>query len=265
MPDTKFWSLKKGEDATDIYIMTEIANVESWWFDVETPRMFKADLAGVRGELRVWLDSPGGDVFAGTAIYDMLREYSASGRGKTVAMVSMAASAASLIAMACDEIRISVVGTIMIHEPWSTTSGRAAQLRATADVLEGIRDAQIRAYAKRTGQTEAKIMELMQGSDGEGTYMNAMQAVELGFADAIMHGDKVSGEEEIKALITGMTGGLEQDMTRLRIASAIRRSDARIDACIEQKAREAAEESSRRNEAREKLMRALLTTYNEEE
>ena len=186
----EFWSFQERENYTNLYILDEIASKESWWVDTVTPQNFRRQLFGVNGELHIWINSPGGDAFAGAAIYDMIREYSRSGRGKTVAMISMAASAASIIAMACDEIRISVLGTIMIHEPWSQTAGPAREHIATAQILENIRTGQINAYAQRTGQSPEKILELMNGGDGNGTYMNANMAIELGFADSIIDGEE---------------------------------------------------------------------------
>lgn len=207
--------VRSGE-RTDLYLLDEIAGRESWFSDAVTPKAFKQDLDRARGTLYLWLDSPGGDAFAGAAIYDMLREYSASGRGRVVAMVSLAASAASVIAMAADEIRISVLGTIMIHEPWSQPTGKASELRAVADVLDTVREAQVDAYARRTGRTRKQIMELLEGPDGNGTYMNATTAIELGFADGLMH---ENGADEAAA---------QRAMARARIAGSRKREDARL-------------------------------------
>ena len=195
----QFWSFASAADGRrELYLTNEISGQECWWSDVVTPNEFRAQLMSGRGEVRVWIDSPGGDAFAGAAIYQMLREYSRIDGNHTVAMVTLAASAASLVAMACDVIRISLLGTVMIHEPWSVVAGKAIEHRATAEVLENIRQAQIRAYSERTGQSEEKILELMQGTDGNGTYMNAHQAVELGFADAII--DAEGGEMNAMAM-----------------------------------------------------------------
>lgn len=223
----KFWSFARNatEKRTDLYILDEIAARESWWSDTVTPKAFKRDLDRAEGTLYVWLDSPGGDAFAGSMIHDMLREYSASGRGKVIAMVSLAASAASVIAMAADEIRISVVGTIMIHEPWSQPAGRSSVLRAVADVLDNVRDGQVDAYARRTGQSREKILELLVGSDGNGTYMNARQAIEWGFADAIMH-EYGEGEDTRPSAFL-------RSVTELKIASCMERNEARLRAMVE--------------------------------
>lgn len=218
----KFWSMavRSAEKRTDLYILDEIAEQQSWWGDEVTPKMFKRDIDRAEGTLYVWLDSPGGDVFAGTTIHDMLREYSASGRGRVIAMVSLAASAASIVAMAADEIRISLLGTIMIHEPWSRPQGKSAVLRAVADVLDTVRDAQVEAYTRRTGQTREKIMELLNGPDGNGTYMNARQAIELGFADSIMHEEDGEDDRQPTAMM--------RSITEVRIASSLERNDERI-------------------------------------
>ena len=160
-----------------------------------TPEEFRQQLNACSGDIDLYLDSPGGDAFAGNAIYDALRQYSAQGRGRITAKVSLAASAASVIAMAADEIQISIVGTIMIHDPWSALHGNADQLRATANILDEIRDGQIQAYMRKTGRTRDEILTLIRG---DGTYMNARTAMELGFADSIMHAE--DGDSWVQAL-----------------------------------------------------------------
>ena len=202
--DLIFWSFstKSAEQPVNrLYVCDEIARYQSWFGDEATPSYFRYQLSKCQGDIEVMIDSPGGDAFAGNAIYDMLREYSASGKGRIVAKVSLAASAASIIAMAADEIQISVVGTIMIHNPWSMMQGNAKQLRATADVLDEIREGQIRAYMQKTGLSYEKIVGLMDG-EGDGTYMNAKTAMELGFADKIINeGDEGWVSDVAKAKI----------------------------------------------------------------
>lgn len=223
----KFWNLavKAADQRTDLYVLDAIASRRSWFGDEVTPQAFKRDLDRAQGTLYVWLDSPGGDAFAGSAIYDMLREYSASGRGKVVAMVSLAASAASIIAMAADEIRVSVLGTIMIHRPWSRPQGNSAVLRAVADALDTVCEAQVAAYVKRTGQSREKIDALLVGADGNGTYMNARQAIELGFADGLMHEDGADEGAKPSAWM--------QSLTEMRIASCLEQDEARMKAIAE--------------------------------
>ena len=251
MPVKEFWSFRAQQDHTDLYLLGEIANQESWWGDEITPQEFRRQLSGVRGELHVWLDSPGGDAFAGNAIYDMLREYSSSGRGKTVAMVSLAASAASIIAMACDEIRISILGTIMIHEPWSVTAGPAREHIATAQVLETIRDAQIDAYAKRTGHTREEIVALMAGPDGNGTYMNANMALEQHFADSIIDGE--NGSDAAR---------LATSLQNRRVQSALRNAAENLEIAAKNHPEEPAPDNGPELvDARSELLRTCLKTY----
>lgn len=251
MPERDFWSLVVGQDHCDLYLENEISSRESWWDDVDTPQRFRAQLNMARGELHIWLNSPGGDAFAGNAIYDMIREYSSSGRGKTVAMVSLAASAASIIAMACDEIRISILGTIMIHEPWSVTAGPAREHIATAQVLETIRDAQIEAYVKRSGQTREKVLALLQGPDGNGTYMNANMAVELGFADSIIDGE--NGSDAAR---------LATSLQSRRIQSALRNAAENLEAAAKNHPEEPAPDNGPELvDARSELLRTCLKTY----
>lgn len=248
----EFWSFQQQDSITNLYILDEIASAESWWVDTVTPQSFRRQLFGMNGELHIWINSPGGDAFAGAAIYDMIREYSRSGLGKTVAMVSTAASAASIIAMACDEIRISVLGTIMIHEPWSQTAGPAREHIATAQVLETIRNGQIDAYAKRTGQSREKILELMNGSDGNGTYMNANMAIELGFADSIIDGEEGGDAKRFASSLRDM-----------RIQSAMRNAADLLTAAAQAHAKPGSGEAEEtaRIDARMELLRSVAKSY----
>jgi len=193
-----FWSFQNNSNSSgrNLWILTEIAARESWWSDVLTPKRFIRDLNSSSGDLTVWIDSPGGDAFAGAAIYEALRSYSTSGRGKVyVNIIGLAASAAGLIAMAGDEVRISLVGTFMLHDPWSGVQGNAKRLRATADVLDEIREGQIRAYMRKSGKTHNEVLALI---EDQGTYMNAQTAIKNGFADSILNEDE-SGKEWMKA------------------------------------------------------------------
>ena len=219
MKNRQFWSFREAETYRDLFVTDEIAKYESWWSDTVTPNTFRQQLMSGDGEVRVWIDSPGGDAFAGAAIYEIL------------------------IAMGGDEIRISVLGTIMIHEPWSLTSGRADELRATAEVLESIRQGQIKAYAERSGQTEEKVLELMRGSDGNGTYMNARMALDLGFADRLIDLDSEDGIDAGVAALAHM-----------KVASLAREPGPEPEP-------EEAPEDDGREEIRSALMRAVLMGY----
>ena len=218
-----FWSFSSNisNGTRDLYILKEIESRESWWSDCITPQRFISQLNNGSGDVSVWIDSPGGDCFAGAAIYEALRNYSASGKGKVyVNILGLAASAAGLIAMAGDEVRISLVGTFMLHDPWSGVQGNSTKLRTTADVLDEIREAQIRAYMRKSGKTHDEVMALIKD---QGTYMNAQTAVQNGFADSILNEDESSQE-------------WLDSVNSIRVSSCLQREADHIQAYIKSKA-----------------------------
>lgn len=129
-------------------------------------------------EVDVEINSPGGDVFAGLAIYNGLR---ASGKKINVKVLGLAASAASLVAMAGDTIEMPENAFMMIHNPWGFAMGGADEMRNTADVLDKIGTGLVSTYAKRTGKTDQEIAALL---DAE-TWMTAQEAVDAGFATSV--------------------------------------------------------------------------------
>ena len=129
-------------------------------------------------EVDVEINSPGGDVFAGLAIYNGLR---ASGKKINVKVLGLAASAASLVAMAGDTIEMPENAFMMIHNPWGFAMGGADDMRNTADVLDKIGTGLVSTYAKRTGKTDQEIAALL---DAE-TWMTAQEAVDAGFATSV--------------------------------------------------------------------------------
>ena len=140
---------------------------------------FLNDLRSVAGnEVDVEINSPGGDVFAGLAIYNGLR---ASGKKINVKVLGLAASAASLVAMAGDTIEMPENAFMMIHNPWGFAMGGADEMRNTADVLDKIGTGLVSTYAKRTGKTDQEIAALL---DAE-TWMTAQEAVDAGFATSV--------------------------------------------------------------------------------
>ena len=175
----KFWNWVKNEDGRTLYFDGYIAQ-DSWFDDDITPRKFKDELNSGDGDIAVWLNSPGGDVFAASQIYTMLKEY----KGKvTVKIDGLAASAASVIAMAGDEIVMSPVAMMMIHNPATVIFGEAADLQSGIKMLSEVKESIINAYEQRTGLPRGKISNMM---DAE-TWFSAQKAVELGFADKILY------------------------------------------------------------------------------
>ena len=152
---------------------------ESWFDDEVTPALFRDELNSGEGDVSVWINSPGGDCIAAAQIYNMLSAYP----GKvTVKIDGIAASAASVIAMAGDTVYMSPVSMMMIHNPATVAFGDHAEMQKTIDMLNEVKESIINAYVLKTGQSRAKLSHLM---DAE-TWMDANKAVELGFADEIL-------------------------------------------------------------------------------
>lgn len=155
---------------------------ESWFDDNITPALFKEELLSGSGDITVWINSPGGDCVAAAQIYNMLMDYKGN---VTVKIDGIAASAASVIAMAGTKIMVSPVSMLMIHNPATMAFGDSAEMQKAIAMLEEVKESIINAYEIKTGLSRAKISHLM---DAE-TWMNANMAIELGFADEIMKRD----------------------------------------------------------------------------
>jgi len=176
----KFWNWARDENTGErtLYLCGVIAET-SWFDDDITPAMFKQDLLSGEGDITVWINSPGGDCLAASQIYNMLMCYKGN---VTVKIDSLAASAASVIAMAGTKVLISPTGLMMIHNPASVAIGDTAEMRKAIQMLDEVKESIINAYEIRTGLSRAKLSHLM---DGE-TWMNANMAIELGFADELL-------------------------------------------------------------------------------
>lgn len=152
---------------------------DSWFDDDVTPQMFKEELMDGSGNITVWINSPGGDCVAAAQIYNMLREYKGD---VTVKIDGIAASAASVIAMAGDKVLMSPVSMMMIHNPMTIAFGDSGEMQRAIDMLSSVKDSIINAYELKTGLSRVKLAHLM---DAE-TWMDANKAIELGFADEII-------------------------------------------------------------------------------
>lgn len=207
MKTKKFWNWKKvknqetGAEERILELSGTIAE-DSWFDDDVTPQIFKDELNAGSGDITVWINSPGGDCVAAAQIYNMLSNY----KGKvTVKIDGIAASAASVIAMAGDTVLVSPVSMLMIHNPATVAWGDHAEMQKAIDMLSEVKESIINAYVLKTGLSRPKLSHLM---DAE-TWMDANKAVELGFADDIMARVKAEpdggedagdGEEEKKPL-----------------------------------------------------------------
>lgn len=152
---------------------------ESWFDDDVTPQLFKDELNAGSGDITVWINSPGGDCVAAAQIYNMLTQYKGN---VTVKIDGIAASAASVIAMAGNTVLMSPVSMMMIHNPATVAFGDHAEMQKAIDMLAEVKESIINAYVIKTGLSRSKLSHLM---DAE-TWMDANKAVELGFADDII-------------------------------------------------------------------------------
>ena len=150
------------------------------------------------GDITVWINSPGGDCVAAAQIYNMLMEYPGN---VTVKIDGIAASAASVIAMAGTKVCVSPVSMLMIHNPMTFAFGNTAEMQKAIDMLGEVKESIINAYEIKTGMSRAKLSRLM---DAE-TWMNANKAVELGFADEILQREPSSENEMTEATATAFS------------------------------------------------------------
>ena len=179
----KFWNWIKNSDDTRILRLEGPIDEESFWGDEITPQMFRDELESGEGDVTVWINSPGGNVFAAAEIYTMLKDYKGS---ITVKIDAIAASAASVVAMAGDTVQMSPVAMLMIHDPSTVAMGNTKDMEKALEVLPEVKESIINAYAAKSGLSHARIANLMSNE----TWMNAKKAVELGFADEILFAKK---------------------------------------------------------------------------
>ncbi|MBU2701172.1 ATP-dependent Clp endopeptidase proteolytic subunit ClpP [Sporomusaceae bacterium BoRhaA] len=181
--DTKFWEFKasaKSKSVGELYLYGEIASGSSWWSDTVTPKSFKADLDALGNieTLNIYVNSPGGDVFAGHAIASMIKRCNA----ETVAYVDgLAASMASVVVCACNKMVMPSNTMLMIHNPWSRMAGNANDFRKMAGDLDKIGESSMAIYREKTGLSDEKLKELL---DAE-TWLTAQEAKDLGLCDEI--------------------------------------------------------------------------------
>lgn len=152
---------------------------DSWFDDDVTPQLFKDELLSGSGDVTVWINSPGGDCVAAAQIYNMLVDYKGN---VTVKIDGIAASAASVIAMAGTKVLMSPVSMLMIHNPMTIAYGSSEEMQRAIAMLDEVKNSIINAYEIKTGMSRAKLSHLM---DAE-TWMDANKAVELGFADEVI-------------------------------------------------------------------------------
>ena len=183
----KFWNWKNQADANPseervLELYGTIAE-ESWFEDDVTPQMFRDELFAGDGPVTIWINSPGGDCIAASQIYTMLMDYKDE---ITVKIDGIAASAASVIAMAGTKVLMAPTAMMMIHNPSTVAFGDHKDMAKVIEMLDEVKESIINAYEIRTNLSHAILSHMMD----ETTWMNAKKAVELGFADALMEDPK---------------------------------------------------------------------------
>ena len=174
-----FWNWVRNQDGSRILTIDGVIAEESWFDDDVTPKLFREQLNAGNGDIVLYVNSPGGDCVAASQIYTMLMEY----KGRvTVKIDGIAASAASVIAMAGTEVLMAPTALLMVHNPLTVAIGDTEEMQKAIAMLDEVKESIITAYELKTGMSRAKLAHLM---DAE-TWMNAQKAIELGFADGIL-------------------------------------------------------------------------------
>ena len=175
----KFWNWIRDEAGGRVLRLEGPIDEESFWSDGVTPRQFREELYAEEGDVTVYINSPGGNVFAAAEIYTMIRDYPGN---VTVKIDAIAASAASMVAMAGDRVMMSPVAMLMIHDPMTIAMGNTRAMEKAITSLNEVKESLVNAYVAKTGLSRNKVAKLL----SDETWLNARKAVELGFADEIM-------------------------------------------------------------------------------
>lgn len=211
----KFWNwVKNEEDERRTLILDGEISDETWYGDEVTPNQFRKELNAGTGNITVWINSPGGCVFAAAQIYNMLMDYKGD---MTVRVDALAASAASVIAMAGTTVQMSPVAMMMIHNPMTIAIGDSEEMKKAVAMLDEVKESIMNAYEIKTGLNRTKISHLM---DAE-SWFNARKAVELGFADEVLEdgcgsgGKKKHNELELEGMMFSRTAVTNSLMSKL--------------------------------------------------
>ena len=179
------WKNQADENAPEARVLELNGTIasESWFDDDVTPQMFKDELFAGEGDITVWINSPGGDCIAASQIYSMLMDYKGN---VTVKIDGIAASAASVIAMAGTTVLMAPTALMMIHNPATMAFGDHNEMQKAIEMLSEVKESIINAYELKTGLSRAKLDHLMEDE----TWMNAKKAIELNFADGMLEDEK---------------------------------------------------------------------------
>ena len=218
----KFWNWVRNDNDERILMLNgEISN-ETWFGDEITPEEFRGELNSGQGKVTVWINSPGGDCFAAAQIYNMLMEYPGT---VDVHIDGIAASAASVIAMAGNHVAISPVGMMMIHNPATVSIGDEREMKKAVDMLSEVKESIINAYELKTGLPRKQLSNMMNAE----SWMNAKKALELGFADSILY-DGDDEDDEPEGMIFSRAAVTNSLLNKLK--AQVPKPDNRVDASV---------------------------------
>ena len=218
----KFWNWVRNDNDERILMLNgEISN-ETWFGDEITPKEFRGELNRGQGKVTVWINSPGGDCFAAAQIYNMLMEYSGP---VDVHIDGIAASAASVIAMAGNHVAISPVGMMMIHNPATVSIGDEREMKKAMEMLSEVKESIINAYELKTGLPRKQLSNMMNAE----SWMNAKKALELGFADSILY-DGDDEDDEPEGMIFSRAAVTNSLLNKLK--AQVPKPDNRVDASV---------------------------------
>lgn len=185
----KFWNWIHDDSGGRVLRLEGSIDSESFWGDEITPQSFRDELYAEEGDITLWLNSPGGNVFAAAEIYTMIRDYP---HRVTIKIASIAASAASVIAMAGNTVQMSPTALLFVHDPSTIAMGNAKDMEKAIATLNEVKESIINAYMAKTGLSHNRISKLM----SDETWINAKKAVELGFADVILFDEKPAPDKK---------------------------------------------------------------------
>ena len=179
----KFWNWIRNDGGGRILRLEGPIDEDDFWGDAVTPRAFRDELEADTGDITVWVNSPGGSVFAAAEIYTMLRDYAGT---VTVKVASVAASAASVVVMAGDVVQMSPTALLFLHDPSTIAFGNTRDMEKAIQTLDKVKESIISAYMAKSGLSHNRIAKLMENE----SWIPAKEAVQLGFADEILFDEK---------------------------------------------------------------------------
>lgn len=183
--DASWYRMEVKDSVADVYIYDEIS-----WFGVSANEFVK-DLEDIKADtIKLHLNTPGGSVFDGIAIYNALKQHDAV---VETYIEGLAASSGSIVALAGDKVFMADNAFFMIHEPWTIIAGDSRDLRKTADMLDKISSVMINTYMKASGKDEKEIKAWLEAE----TWFTAAEAKEAGFIDEITDEIEVDAKHDI--------------------------------------------------------------------